>query len=114
YGHGVGVGRVERVIPGAGRELDHAPSHAVGHHSPGQTTAAVVEHAYHVAVADVPGFGVGGVKSDRLAPAHLGRLAEGADVELAGQAGRRVVRGPMGRVAGPPPGGAPPRWGPPG
>src|SRR5262249_34634408 len=109
HAHRVRVGGVEWIVPGARRELHDAWAHRVGHHYAGQTAPALVEHAHHVAAPDAARRRVGGMHADGLAAAHLRRLAERADVELAVQAGRRVVGGELEREAGRE-GGAPPLW----
>src|SRR5207249_8937992 len=72
--HRVGIGRVERIVPGAGRELDDARAYRVGHDGAGQTAAAVVERADDVAARDPAGGGVLGMDADRLAAADLAGL----------------------------------------
>src|SRR5439155_13432982 len=97
--HRVGIGRGERVVPGAGGELYHSRAYRVAHDGAGETAPAVVEDAHDVPAADPAPGGVGRVDAERLPSLHLGGLAERPDVELAVESRRRVVRDEVERIA---------------
>ena len=82
--HRVGVGRVERVVPGARRELDHAGTHGVASRRRPARQLPRSLYTRTTSPSRTPRVrGVGGMDADRLAPLHLRGLAERADVELA-------------------------------
>ena len=67
-----GSARVDRVVPGAGRELHDAGRTSSVTTAPARQRAAVVEDAHDVAVGDAARGGVVGVDADRLAAGDLG------------------------------------------
>ena len=79
------------IVPGAGGKLDHARADAVREAHAGEAGAAGVEEADDVAVANAPRLRILGMHARDFAAAVLGIGAVVAEIELAVQAGRRLV-----------------------
>lgn len=88
---------INRIIPSPGGELHDAST--PGQDRTGQTLAALVVDADHVAVAYVTRRGIVGIDADRLTPFNLRFARQGAVVELAVKLGHRLVGDQMQPVA---------------
>jgi hypothetical protein len=60
-----GLGRIHRIIPGAGREHDDAWPDPVRDHGARKHRAAVVEHADDVAIGNASGLGIAQIDADQ-------------------------------------------------
>ena len=90
---------VLRVEPGAGRQGDNTRAHVTGQPDAGQAGASVVEETHQIALGDAPGGGIIWVHLHGLATAQFGLAAGLAAIELAVQAGRRLWRQEVQRIA---------------
>src|SRR5690606_24167686 len=75
----------------ARRELHDAGADIVGDHRAGKAGAARARYLDDVAGRYAPRPGVPWMDAQGLAPCHLARAAMGAEIELAVEAGRRLV-----------------------
>src|SRR5713101_2417389 len=87
----INVSRVERVVPGARRELSHPGMYVLAQHRASKTTAAIVEHPDHIPLSDPSCRCISRMQANRLSALHFRRLTCGADVELAVQARAGIV-----------------------
>src|SRR5262245_13499867 len=85
YAHRIDVGWIERIVPGASRELSHPRPHSLAQDRTGKATAAIVKYSDNIPLGDASRRRIGGVQADRLSTLDFGCLARGADVELAVQ-----------------------------
>lgn len=77
-----GSAGIERVEPGAGRELDHAGTQRIRHAQAGEAGAAVVEDPDDVAISQAPAGRVLRVHAHRLAPGDLAVASMAAVIVL--------------------------------
>ena len=92
------VVRTERVVPRATRKSQHPRRNRVRHDSTGETSAAAVIDAHHVAIGDATPYSVGGIDRDCFTACDLAPLAHGPRVHLAMQAIPRLARDEMERI----------------
>ncbi len=81
-----------RVVPRACGELDDAAAQCHAEHDSGETGTLRALHERYVPIAQAARRCIVGMYAHRLAAVHLRRAAMIADVELAVQAARRLVR----------------------
>ena len=84
-------GGVQRIVPGAGRDLHDAGPQRLAQQRAGEAAAALVVELHDVAVLDVARRGVLRMQAHRLATIDLRGEAGGAEIQLAVQPGRRLV-----------------------
>src|SRR5215469_1007670 len=98
HAHRVVRGRVLRVVPCAGRELDDTGVQCLAYYRAGKACAALVVEAHDVAIANASRLGVLGVYAHPLAAFDLRGHARRPEIELAVEPRRRLVRDQLQRI----------------
>src|SRR4051812_30723322 len=98
YAEAARLGRVQRVVPGTGREVHHTGTKVLAQDDPGEATTTLVEDSHHVAICNASGESVSGMETHWLAAPHFRRLAFLSGVILAVETRARVVGDQLERV----------------